>query len=353
MRLLGVLPAKVITKRQLIPEMSEANTYYHCYPSNPNEEFVPVPDVSSGNWLLHEYTFEKRKLDLSRLSETPWCVQYEHSSKGIRDREYEVPCPDGIQRIAVVGDSFVFGEGVQFADTLPQQLAKVLGDNYECVNAGQVGANAEQEMLILDAVTEGAGCQSALLVLIPNDIPLTPELSEQQDYINDFILIRDRYLEEAQSQQFLMGYSQFLDLLMTPRAMAKIRNDTIEWYHDCYSEERNRRNLEWLQSQLNTLATREDSDVAIILYPLLENLEDDYPLQDIHDLLSKMAEKANLPVLDLAPIFAGQNSRSLWVHETDHHPNRSAHAMAAVAIADWINHSKPFSASPAPKKAGN
>jgi hypothetical protein len=49
-----------------------------------------------------------------------------------------------------------------------------------------------------------------------------------------------------------------------------------------------------------------------------------------------------LPVLDLAPHFAGRPTESLWVHTTDHHPNGIAHGMAARAIAHWLGRLEGF-----------
>jgi hypothetical protein len=54
-----------------------------------------------------------------------------------------------------------------------------------------------------------------------------------------------------------------------------------------------------------------------------------------------MAEGAGLRVLDLAPTFAGRPTASLWVHPCDHHPNGGAHAIAARAIAAWLEHDAP------------
>ena len=39
---------------------------------------------------------------------------------------------------------------------------------------------------------------------------------------------------------------------------------------------------------------------------------------------------------DLAPVFAGRDTASLWVHSVDHHPNGKAHGLAAGAIAEWL-----------------
>lgn len=352
-RLFGVEPPKIMSKRQLIDIDHEQPLYYHCYPDNPHGEFQPVPNVSNGQWQLHEYTFEQTRLPLERLTETPWCVEYLHSTKGIRDREFTDITPPGKTRIALVGDSFVFGEGVPVSKTLPQQLQEKLGDRIECINAGQVGANAEQEFDILNSILIDADCSRIVLVMIPNDIPLTPSLAKEQDYINDFILIRDRYLEQAWNKSLWLGHSRVVDLVTAPRAMAKIRQETITWYQRCYSPERNRQNLIWMRQQFRDLGARKDCHVAVVLFPLLESLDEEYPLADVHKVLRQMVEEAGLPFLDLTPVFVGRKTRELWVHETDHHPNGQAHQLAATAIYEWLQMSDPLELSdgPAPETA--
>jgi hypothetical protein len=49
-----------------------------------------------------------------------------------------------------------------------------------------------------------------------------------------------------------------------------------------------------------------------------------------------MARSAGLEVIDLAPAFAGRRTESLWVHPSDHHPNGSAHALAARALVEGL-----------------
>ena len=336
-RLYGLGPPRMISKRQLIP-VGQQNSlcYYHCYPSNPHGEFRALPDIASGSWRLHDYTFEKEPLPLSRLQETPWCVEYCHSSMGIRDREYSPITPKDKLRLAVVGDSFVFGEGVAVEQTLPRQLETILGSKYECINAGQVGANAEQELDILNAIVGGADCKRVILVLIPNDMPLTPKLAYRQKYINDFILIRDRYLDKAWHNAGPLGHLRLFDYLTAPGVMRQVRDDTLNWYRDSFSEIHNGQNLAWFQEQMNLLAARKDCEVVVVLYPLLEDLDNDYPLRIVHEVMSDMVNRAGLPLLDLSSTLAGQKSSSLWVHETDHHPNAKAQKLAASAIADWL-----------------
>jgi hypothetical protein len=43
-----------------------------------------------------------------------------------------------------------------------------------------------------------------------------------------------------------------------------------------------------------------------------------------------------VPVVDLLPSFLGLDDRSLWVHQTNQHPNETGHAIAAREIFDFL-----------------
>ena len=75
------------------------------------------------------------------------------SSQGLRDREYGPKSPDEF-RIAVVGDSYVFGRGVADDETIPKRLEAVLLDKpltkrVSVINAGCGGYGPWQEHLFL------------------------------------------------------------------------------------------------------------------------------------------------------------------------------------------------------------
>lgn len=62
------------------------------------------------------------------------------SSQGLRaSREYAVPPPPDVIRILVLGDSFVFGTGVEVDETLVAGWERALGPGFEVVNMGVPG----------------------------------------------------------------------------------------------------------------------------------------------------------------------------------------------------------------------
>ena len=68
-------------------------------------------------------------------------ARFTTNSRGLRDREFAVPKPVGVFRIAVLGDSFTEGSGLTDAEAMPKRLEARLrqrscGTGVEVVNAG-------------------------------------------------------------------------------------------------------------------------------------------------------------------------------------------------------------------------
>jgi lysophospholipase L1-like esterase len=75
--------------------------------------------------------------------------QIEVNSRGRRDRERTMAPAPGTRRILFLGDSFVFGAGVEAADRCTDRLERALGPGVEVVNAGVSGWGTDQEFLYL------------------------------------------------------------------------------------------------------------------------------------------------------------------------------------------------------------
>ncbi len=332
----GYQPREPITKRYLADESLQGRVSYHCYQSNPHGEFEPVPDTFQGSWRLMSTMLPPRQLPLDDLRDTPWCVRYDSNSLGLRQGELTPRPAPGVTRCLMMGDSFVFGEGVPYEKTLAVQLGQRLGAGVELVNCGRPGLNTQQELTRLRDLAPALGSHRAVLVWIANDIELSPELAGRQKYIFDLMNFRDQRWRQHVSLQWYAGSSRLLRWAGQKLDMVRITRATIEWYQDSYDPRYNAAELERLAERFHALAQMPDCQVALVLYPLLEGTQGSYPLAAVHRRVQTMAEQAGLPVLDLAPVFRGQSPGTLWVHPTDHHPNGHANRLAAEAMAQWL-----------------
>ena len=321
---------------QKLENLDDPTVHYHCYATNPNGEFQPVPDVSTGRWKLQKTLLPPVEIDLERLDETPWCVEHRAAATGVRGAAVTpFPMPGNI-RIAGIGDSFAHGDGVPEDRTLFADLQQELGDGYEVLNCGRSGADLELGVQTLEWVATTYNPQRAIVVVLPNDVRLSDELFARQSLVFDLINIRAEHMGDGSEQPWYLRGSRVTRLLATWSAMGRVSDDTLQLYRDSFDPAINGANIDRFRAQMQRLTAFPRGSVVVVLYPLMIGFEDGYPLQSVHNGIRAMAEADGLPVLDLAPAFAGQDTESLWVHDVDHHPNGKAHAIAAKALAEWL-----------------
>jgi hypothetical protein len=85
--------------------------------------------------------------------------------------------------------------------------------------------------------------------------------------------------------------------------------------------------------------------LLVALWPLLVDLERDYPFADVHDKIGRVCEKADIPFVDLLPALRGQKTAALWAHPADWHPNELAHRLAAETLGTARARARPLTRS--------
>jgi lysophospholipase L1-like esterase len=100
----------------------------------------------------------------------------EINSRGLRDREHPHAKPDGVFRIALLGDSLAWGWGVDnglaFADLVEEEL----GPGVEVINLGVPGYSTDQELWTLQREGRRYSPDLVLLAFILNDVPGNSQL---------------------------------------------------------------------------------------------------------------------------------------------------------------------------------
>jgi hypothetical protein len=98
---------------------------------------------------------------------------------------------------------------------------------------------------------------------------------------------------------------------------------------------------EWRAAQANLLRIDREARLcgksfAIVIFPVLFALDDDYPLADVCQTIAGFCHDNDIPVLDLLPTFMNRHAPALWISPCDQHPNELGHALAADAIYDFL-----------------
>jgi hypothetical protein len=86
-------------------------------------------------------------------------------------------------------------------------------------------------------------------------------------------------------------------------------------------------------SRLREMADHDGFRIVAMIFPLLYNLDGDYPLEREHQEVRKAFQGAGIQVVDLLEAYRGHSTTELRVHVVDPHPNEVAHAIAAERVA--------------------
>ena len=309
--------------------------FFHCYPSNPHGELGPPPEVEGQDWHLFTMDDPPRELSIDLIHQTPHCTRYQMNRLGLRDREVSPAPAPGAVRLAVVGDSFAYGEGVATDQMLSRHLQAALGPKVEVINAAQPGLDAQAQTKWFPETVNNLQANRALFVFLLNDITLSDGLKQQQDRINDLVNVRHDLLDSELAESWWSKLA-LPRLVASAWAMSSVRSSTIEWYRAMYDPSVNGPNLERLQLDLQKISHSNPRKKAFIIYPLIERQGGEYPFTEVHRRVAEMAREAGFPVLDLTPAFDDVEVADLHVHPVDHHPNGRAHEIAAREIATWL-----------------
>jgi lysophospholipase L1-like esterase len=104
-----------------------------------------------------------------------WKKTLRENSWGFREREFTVAKPQDVYRIAVVGDSYTFGQGIQLEERFTNVLQRRLVSygarhRFEVLNFGRPGAETIDEVQILRDVVLMMNPDFVLLQWYTNDI---------------------------------------------------------------------------------------------------------------------------------------------------------------------------------------
>jgi lysophospholipase L1-like esterase len=251
------------------------------------------------------------------------------NSLGFRDREPPPKDPNRY-RIAVIGDSFTWGQGIEANERFTNLIEVSLGPRYEVLNFGMPGHDMPEHLEVLDRV-----------------LPLQPDFVLLQLFINDFetaAMQRPRprpLISDAAARGW--GQSSALYELANRRWMQiqEATGITETYVHYLQRNLRdpdapNARLAFGMLEQFITRAKMADVPVGLVLFPMTDAMGpngSNYPVGFVHDRVGQISANVGVPFLDLLPAFSAYaDPKSLWVSALDAHPNAAANRRAAEEI---------------------
>jgi hypothetical protein len=259
------------------------------------------------------------------------------NSAGFRGHAFTALKAPRAYRIAVIGDSFTFGNGIRQQDRYSDLLQTRLPEHFEVLNFGTPGANTPEHRTLVSHLLPVIRPDFVLLQWYVNDTedddatgrpsfrPLMPVRSVH-NWLNDAsALYTIANMQWAETQVALGMTSSYTDYLKRRLGDPASRDSQVD---------------RGILLELIALCKRAGVPVGIVLFPDAAGADfgAGYPFAYLHERVLDICREQGLTCVDLRKDFAlVKDHRLLWANRLDHHPSALANEIAAVRIFETFS----------------
>ncbi len=270
-------------------------------------------------------------------------VWVETNSLGFREKEYSLERTAGVRRIAVLGDSYTQGVGVEFSETFSKRLEAELsrsGNAHEVINFGVSGYNTVMELATFREVAAKFRPDLVIVAYVLNDTERWGSSGQVQEAGGE---ARSRL---TAAHEGLKGISTLYRYL-SPKVgavfglfNARYAIGTTDQIIRSFEEN----SLGWIESRQALLdiageARKAGARTLVIVFPMMLDFAT-YPLGPAHDRITQFCKDNGIDVLDLLSRFEHEKVSDLVVM-LDGHPNSRAHRIFADEILRYLSRRHP------------
>ena len=244
-----------------------------------------------------------------------------------------------VLRIAVIGDSFTVGVGVQLDDTYGAKLERLLN-----LNDGVPPADVRIHAHAGTSTFQQRPLFRQALDFQPHIVILGICLNDVEDWTHPLKIQRwrDEWMNPAPSPfaAFFLRHSRAASFIAARVWAAGSSRRCVNYYRHLYDPNgggilRFKNSIGWFRDEC---AARQIVFLPVI-FPLMsfDFSPDRYPMSFAHDAIHEVCRDYTLPCLDLLSAFQGDDpGRMQAIPGIDPHPDEIAHRIAAEAILNYL-----------------
>lgn len=291
--------------------------------------FIP-PDLESESprWIPHRYKLQNNAINQEHK------IRSTANPYGFNDIIQPIKKNPGSTRIAILGDSFVWGAGVPEKNMWTRKLEKTMnqdGLNVSILNWGKPGWSTLDEFQFLKS--EGIKYEFDLLLIgfVVNDPVMDRSTHRVFIYAGGIV---DRIFVQPLSRYLPNTTSLFVDLInqFFDRFFGY---GYVNWLDRIYSPD-NLRQYQSLLLEVADFCKNHDIRVLIVMTP-----ENHSPLlQQRFERVTGLFQKAGIPYFNLYPDVHDQLHhipiRRLWANPADGHPGEAVNDVYARSIYRYL-----------------
>jgi lysophospholipase L1-like esterase len=262
------------------------------------------------------------------------------NSLGYRDKERDWSNSAGAYRIALIGDSYTFGQGLaeheRMSNLLEEELRRRRGA-VDVVNLGNAGNNMADAVRVLRASIERVKPDFVLFQWFVNDVEIPEKTLPRAVAIQQQPRLEKLKVQmRRNSVLYFLAAEAWHGLL--EGSGSPYAEDMLKRFGDPHSPASQRAHAalrEFMQ-----ICRDEGVPLGIILVPYLTSLQSqEYPFSYLHQRVLTTCEAERVACLDLLPTFAPlmrEAYRELWVNRFDSHMGPAANKMATARMLEFF-----------------
>lgn len=260
------------------------------------------------------------------------------------DREISPVALPGVRRLALIGDSFSFGQGVEVHEGFGERLAEAL-PNVELLNLAVTGYGTDQQLMKLEAQGWAFAPDLVLLGLFEGDVFRNDKLTQlgypKPRYVlgeNGRLVLDNVPVPRAPAAPGLLAGSRVAAIAGKPaRSLVEHLGWGASWPV-----------TEAILARLAAVCKERGVPLAVVVIPKDQAVLGSGLRRALHTrtlgLVGEMLDRLEVPYLDLTAALAAaiqsQPGTALYFPR-DGHWTPAGHAVAAHALASWLPEASP------------
>jgi hypothetical protein len=251
------------------------------------------------------------------------------NERGFRERPITAKAP-GTYRIAVVGDSFTFGNGINADERFSALVQRALPAKIEVLNFGLPGNNTAEHLGVIANQLADVAPDFILWQWFVNDVEFDATSRPKVSSLLPFRSLQEWLL--SRSAAYTLANSWWTRHQVLGQTAASYASFIRERYLDPQSDavRRDREAMRAVAAAARSL----HASIGMVLFPDTSyDLGAGYPFEFLHERVLAFCGEQHMTCVDLRPAFAEvRNRTTLWADALDPHPSPSANAIAAIRI---------------------
>jgi lysophospholipase L1-like esterase len=269
-----------------------------------------------------------------------WTVHMETNGQRFRGPEVAAPKPEGVLRVACLGDSHTWGDGVSDDETWPAQLQGHAAPGVEIMNCGVNGYDTLQEVLWYERFVEPLDPDLVLLCYFANDVAARG-LQETEALPRNDLLSSWTHPKRPGLVRSLRDISVTADLLCDRIwRWRSLRTRQDSWDSRYVPTDPGWQRARGALVRLRDRCLRDGRELRVVFFPYLVKEGAAFESSEVLRIAREFCQVNAIRSFDGEPALLAalgdRDTAELRVSLSDFHANGEAYGAFADAVAAWL-----------------